>query len=354
MKNRKFGRYVSRMRGVSNLKDEVKPLESKPSQKTPAEKIVSSKEIQKGLKKATSLSLDHGFEMGHKAAASLTGGGIRTAGSVSTGGGIRTAGSVSTGGGIQTAGSVSTGGGLFDTIPEYVNNYLPRMPFEFMNHKHAHDFIHDLTDYGYKHIQSAAATIIGKHNVNDHHPILHHRFMQSAPTGKYLRIMNHDRDRLSNKMQTDHELRDALANSVHAAHTGGYLDFRNVHYKHIAGSVGDDDQEQPKLENFGPRRDRGLLGIATQFAMGKPEKKQDAVELSRDQFDQVNWDKMAQSPQDFMKGALHGYSGNWYAQSAYAEDSAANIGFVAKEPLNTVGTVQRFVGSKISDLANLI
>ena len=77
------------------------------------------------------------------------------------------------------------------------------------------------------------------------------------------------------------------------------------------------------------------------------------MELGRDQFDQVNFEKMVQSPQDFMKGALHGYAGNFYTQAAYAEDSAENIGFVAREPLNMVGTAQRFVGSKISDLADL-
>ena len=55
-----------------------------------------------------------------------------------------------------------------------------------------------------------------------------------------------------------------------------------------------------------------------------------------------------------MKGALHGYSGNWYIHAAYAENTVENIGFVAKEPLNTVGTVQRFVGARVNDLANLI
>ena len=55
-----------------------------------------------------------------------------------------------------------------------------------------------------------------------------------------------------------------------------------------------------------------------------------------------------------MKGALHGYAGNWYTQAAYAEDSAENIGFIAKEPLSVIGTAQRFIGSKVSDLADWI
>ena len=59
-----------------------------------------------------------------------------------------------------------------------------------------------------------------------------------APTSKYERIMKHSRDQLAKRMQHDPELRDALANSVHAAHVGGYLDMRPSHHKYIGHQGG--------------------------------------------------------------------------------------------------------------------
>ena len=81
-----------------------------------------------------------------------------------------------------------------------------------------------MSDYAYKHVQSAAAYIAGKHDNRNHHPILAHRHIQTQHTSKFNRIMNHSRDQLIAKMKYDPHLREALSNSIHAAHIGGHLD----------------------------------------------------------------------------------------------------------------------------------
>ena len=67
--------------------------------------------------------------------------------------------------------------------------------------------IQNMDDYSFKHLQSAAAYIVGKHDNRIHHPILAHRHLQTQNPSKYARIMNNTKNGLISAMKYDTHLR---------------------------------------------------------------------------------------------------------------------------------------------------
>ena len=181
-----------------------------------------------------------------------------------------------------------------------------------------------MDNYEYKHVQSAAAYIADAHHHLKHHPILAHPHLQSQPTGKYVRIMNSDRDALVKKMKYDPQLRDALSNSVHAAHEGGHIDFRPKHMHSLGGGFSFSD--------------------VTDFVQKVADLVKE-MEHAKEDFDAVGpLDKAFSSPRHFAKAALHGYAGNWRAHSAYAKATAAGLAIVPGTQVAAAGMVPAAVG----------
>lgn len=270
--SKRFGKYTSRLR----IPAKKAPVEV---DQTEVDKIIEN--VPEDNKKGSPLE--------------VTGGGVAVGGGVASGGGIKTGGGVASGGGITVGGALAVS--------------MPKIPFEFANHDHASRMLDNLNDYAFKHVQSAAAYIAGKHDNRKHHPIFAHRHVQTQHPSKYARIMNNTKQGLISAMKYDPHLREALSNSVHAAHVGGHLDMRPHHMNSLGGGI-----------------DFGSIGKMIKNVADPIEE----LQAAKDDFDKVGpLDKVFSSPRHFAKAALHGYAGNMRAHSAYGKAVSLGIPVVA-------------------------
>ena len=247
----------------------------------------------------------------------VEGGSLKTGGAVEPEGGSVEIGGAppggnATGGSLKTGGSVASGGAIFNPGGAQPLSMFrvrkPTVPFEFANHQHVSSYLNKIGNDTYHQIQSGAAYIAGEVDRNVHHPIIKHRHLQSAPLGKYQRILNSSRDALVKKIKLDPDLRNALSDSIHAAHKGGLVDMRHDHFNSFGGGINLDLDEAVDA------------GIEIYDKAVNP-----AYQLNKalDSFEEMGpLDKAFSSPRHFAKASLNGYAGNFRLWSAYGKASA--------------------------------
>lgn len=304
------------------------------------------------------------------------GGSLRTGGSVS-GGSVNAGGSVS-GGSVNAGGSLRTGGSVGDVFDSVVgvvdkaargvaavgkiieagqksadrakeqrqggsllelNRVKPHLPFSFFDHRHAADVITSMTDHEYHSLQSGAAHLADIHDHAFHAPILHHRPLITAPMHKFHKIVKTPREGLIKAMQHDPHLRDAISNSMQAAHHHGATPLHAVHYAHIPEK---------------PRQGGGLTDMID--TIGKLANPIDELGRGVRSYNKVDLEHTFDNPQMFARNAVHGYAGNMHMWSAYGKASvfAPVVGQVLAPSIEPVAIAEGEAANELDKIAEEI
>ena len=148
-----------------------------------------------------------------------------------------------------------------------------------------------MSDYAYKHIQSAAAHILNiKH---DGHHIFSHKKNVNAKLHHFHEILGSSKRTVQQKIKQHSGFKQAVSDAMHSAEKGGAIDF-----KHEVGAGLSD-----------------VVNFATNLANPIKEAK-----AAKDQYDQIDLHDV--SARGVTKNALHAYSGNFHVGSAYMKGSA--------------------------------